>query len=231
MTAHKAACAILDAAKRENRELTPDEQERVNALHEQAAAQQALAADYVPLARRLAMPFKRHWPQQYDEFDSAAMLALVQAAAVWDATRGCRFATFARHRILGGLRDAVRAACRQPGLKRHRQVIPGGGARDLERLGHVLTAHPGPDVAETLASAEEFERRVRSLPPNRAAVCRAIYGDGLNQAETAQRVGLCQTRVSTLHRELLAMLAGTFGRAGFPGSPQPPRQKAARQCS
>jgi RNA polymerase sigma factor (sigma-70 family) len=195
------------------------------------AAGQALAAAYVPLARRLAMPFKRHWPSQYDEFDSAAMLALVQAAAVWDATRGCRFATFARHRILGGLRDAVRAACRQPGLGRDRQVIPGGGARELEPLGRVLTAHPEPDVAETLASAEEFERRVRSLPPSRAEVCRALYGDGLNQVETAQRVGLSQTRVSTLRREALAMLAGTFGRAGFPGCPLPPRQKAAHRCS
>ena len=43
-----------------------------------------------------------------DEFESAACLALVEAARSFDPTRNIRFATFARFRIRGALVDVGR---------------------------------------------------------------------------------------------------------------------------
>ena len=47
-------------------------------------ARQRLAARYLPLARALARPLKQSWPQARDEFESAACLALVEAAEAFD---------------------------------------------------------------------------------------------------------------------------------------------------
>jgi DNA-directed RNA polymerase specialized sigma subunit len=48
------------------------------------------------------------WPGAQDEFESAALLALVEAAQAFDPTRGVKFTTFAHHRISGALRDLKR---------------------------------------------------------------------------------------------------------------------------
>ncbi len=72
------------------------------------AEQQDLAVRYLPLARSLARPFKMSWPGSRDEFESAANLALIEAAGSFDPGRNVKFATFARHRIWGALRDVQR---------------------------------------------------------------------------------------------------------------------------
>src|SRR5262245_53427573 len=58
--------------------------------------QQDLAADYMPLARALAKRFKDAWAFENDEFESAACLALVEAAQSYDASKNVKFATYAR---------------------------------------------------------------------------------------------------------------------------------------
>ena len=60
-----------------------------------SAGQQTLALRYLPLARKLARPFKAAWPALRDDFDSAACLALVEAASSFDPERNVKFATFA----------------------------------------------------------------------------------------------------------------------------------------
>ncbi len=71
--------------------------------HPLSAVQQGLAVRYLPMARALAKPLKRTWPSESDEFESAACLALVEAAQSFDETRNVKFATFARYRIWGAL--------------------------------------------------------------------------------------------------------------------------------
>jgi DNA-directed RNA polymerase specialized sigma subunit len=72
------------------------------------AEQQDLAATYMPMARALARPLKEAYPALRDELESAACLALVEAAESYDPARNVRFSTFARHRIWGALRDVQR---------------------------------------------------------------------------------------------------------------------------
>src|SRR2546429_415660 len=63
------------------------------------AQQQSLAEKYLPMAKALAKPLKTSWPLESEEFESAALLALVEAAQSFDPTRNVKFATFARYRI------------------------------------------------------------------------------------------------------------------------------------
>ena len=70
--------------------------------------QQGLARSYIPFAKKIAAPLRDCWPSNAEEFDSAAVTALVQAAQSFDPSRGVKFATFARYRIWGALKDMQR---------------------------------------------------------------------------------------------------------------------------
>ena len=65
-------------------------------------------AGYRKLALALAAPHARRWPYLADDLRGAALLGLVEAAATY---RGgpVPFAAFARRRILGAIRDVLRA--------------------------------------------------------------------------------------------------------------------------
>ena len=81
----------------------PAEPERTRGRHPMSTEQQRLVIRYLPMARALAKPLKATWPGEGDEFESAACLALVEAAQSFDASRNVKFATFARYRIMGAL--------------------------------------------------------------------------------------------------------------------------------
>ena len=68
-------------------------------------AQRDLATRYVPLAEMQANNFGTTHQLDPDELRSTAYLALVEAARTFDLSREVNFATFARHRIRGALRD------------------------------------------------------------------------------------------------------------------------------
>ena len=53
------------------------------------------------MAKSLAKPLKKNWPVEGEEFESAALMALVEAAQSFDPARNVKFATFARYRIWG----------------------------------------------------------------------------------------------------------------------------------
>lgn len=70
--------------------------------------QQELAAAFLPLARCIAKPYKLNFPRYHEEFESAAMLALTEAARNYDAGRNTKFATYARFRIRGRCKDVLK---------------------------------------------------------------------------------------------------------------------------
>ncbi len=159
------------------------------------ADQQDLAARYLPLARSLSQPFWRAWPSSYEEFDSAACLGLVEAARTFDPTRGVKFGTFVRHRILGSLRDVQRGLM-APRPRRRGKDTP--------------AANPPPDVGAELEASDEVVSLLRQLPRRHAAACRGIYLEAKTQNEVARDLGCSQSRLSVIHRESLAMLNGSW---------------------
>lgn len=185
-------------------------------------ARQAIAAAYVPLVRRLARPFRLAWPKHRDDLDSAALCALVQAAADFDARVGATFPTFLRFRVYGAIRDELRRIGRHdapPAQADGYRYHPG-----RDELARLMLASPVEPPSRAVDSADEVDGWLRSLPPIHAAACRALYLEGTTQQDHADGVGLSKSRVSEVHREALAMLrqmprvAAAAGRRGIPCS-------------
>lgn len=179
---------------------------------ELTAAQRDLAEKYMPLAQTLAKMVKMKWMRCHDELDSAASMALVEAAQAFEPRRGVKFGTFARFRILGALYDAQRQLIAKeyprhlPNAPRPFHFVPG----DVERSMLMLTSPDAP-VGTEVEAAEEVEHWFRLLPPGHAQACREIYVRGRSQVEAAEAVGLVKSRVHGMHSEALEALRKSPG--------------------
>lgn len=164
--------------------------------------QRDLAADHLPLARKLARPLKFRFRTWSDDLESAACVALVEAARSYDPSRNLRFATFARFRIRGALGDALRGLT--PELPWEALLV--SLEIDHETYGRVITAAPDPPTGSELEQAESFERRLRPLPARLRELCRLYYRDGLTMAQAAESLGCSASEVGRLHRQAIALL-------------------------
>jgi RNA polymerase sigma factor (sigma-70 family) len=162
-------------------------------------AQQELATRYLPMAKALAKPLKAAWPGEADEFDSAACLALVEAAQSFDPRRKVVFGTFARYRIWGALRDVQRALI-APGWEGDLEHAPVmlSLQEGIEEQGRVLNAEPDRPVEEVIDSLDAAERLLSKLPRKYAAACREIYVNDRTQEQAARIIGCSKSRVAYL---------------------------------
>lgn len=169
--------------------------------------QQRLAAKYLPLAKALAKPLKLSWPVEGEEFDSAALLALVEAAQSFDPSYNVKFATFARYRIFGALRDVQRGLI-TPGWRDDLEHAPNliSMTYSAEEQGRVLGAVPDEPVGAELEAIDYVESWLRKLPPKHAEACRQIYIHDRSQSEAAAKVGCSKSRLSYLHKESIELL-------------------------
>lgn len=178
------------------------------------AAQRQLASSYIPLAKNLAWPYRVNWPSAKEEFESAALMALVEAAEAFNPTRSVRFSTFAKHRIRGALLDVQRRMILW-GWRKRKDIpdeLPAWEPLPScpEESGRILGCEPEGPVGADIEMFDEVENWLRKLPPRNAAACREIYVHGHTFTETARRLGYSQTRVSFLHSQAMAMLNGTW---------------------
>lgn len=176
-----------------------------------SSEQQALALRYLSWARMLARPFKTSWPNHRDDFESAACLALVEAAGSFDPDRNVKFATFARHRVGGALRDVQRSlvALGWRCDPKHAPLIT-SLPPDPEGKGRVLGADAFGMVGQEMEAIDAVEGLLRHLPARHAHACRQVYLHGKSQHEAARALGCSQSRFSYVHRESLAMLNGSW---------------------
>ena len=173
-------------------------------------AQQELAGRFLPLARGLARPLKQMYPYWRDEFESAACLALVEAARSYDPRKNIRFATFARFRIRGAMMDVGRAMVLS-GLESHEKQ-PGVVALTPfnEEHGKVLVATEAPAVGWDVDAIDAVEHWLRKLPQRHANVCRMYYLHGKSQAEIAEACGCSQSEITRLHKRAIDMLSDPY---------------------
>jgi RNA polymerase sigma factor for flagellar operon FliA len=186
--------------------------------------QQGLALRFIPMAKSLARPLKHAWPLEAEEFESAALLALVEAAQSFDPTRGVKFATFARYRIWGALRDVQREMVTR-GWRGDVANMPTvtGLTPDAEERGTVLGATPEPPADREVEAVDWVTGVLRHLPGKHREACRLMYLEGLTQGEVAERMGYSKSRVSYLHSEAMDMLRYVLADAATP----PPRSAYA----
>lgn len=166
--------------------------------------QRELADRYVPLARKLARPLRRSYRRDGDDFEGVALLALVEAAQSFDPSRNVKFATFARYRIWGALRDEQRR--RVPaGYERRPESVPEIGPIDhlSEEHGRVLLTTEDPDPGAALEADDGFEALLRKTVPSDRPLLRIIYRDGASTKEAAARLGCAPSWVSVAHKRAL----------------------------
>ena len=132
--------------------------------------QQGLAARYIPMAKALAKPLKYSWPNEGDEFEAAALLALVEAAQSFDPSRNVKFATFARFRIWGALRDVQRSliASGWRGDLEHAPTLT-SLTLDAEERGRVLGSEPDAPTGSEIEGVEYIESLFKKIPARHAA--------------------------------------------------------------
>lgn len=164
-----------------------------------SSEKQALAAAYIPFARTLAKPFKLNWYFNQDEFDSASLLGLIEAAEAFDERRGVKFTTFARPRILGALFDAKKFLLR----RKARDCTSTSYLEDYQLLGKRVVEHPKEHVVD---SCDLLEFWFSCLPKIQALICRHIYIDGGNQQSASTMLGVAKSHVSVQHGKALAEL-------------------------
>jgi RNA polymerase sigma factor (sigma-70 family) len=146
-------------------------------------------------------------PEWKQEFQSAAFLALVESALLFDPARNVDFSTYARHGIWGALRDARRDLEQRSKRSRRgspRTVIRIGEA--TERHGHVLNSQPDEPVGTELERHETVEAWIGRLPRPHSQAFRLIYLDGRTQEEAAELVGCSKASISRLHDQGLSWL-------------------------
>jgi RNA polymerase sigma factor (sigma-70 family) len=177
--------------------------------------QQDLAARFLPLARALAKPLKMIFTQWKDEFESAACLALVEAARSFDPSRNIQFATFARFRIRGALVDVGRGMGLS-GWENDPEDAPGVVTLTPynEEHGKVLIAVNPPPVGSEFEDIDSVEHWLKKLPRKHASVCRMQYLYGKTQSEIAVVLGCSQAEITRLHKKSLELLSDPYDAEG-----------------
>ena len=168
--------------------------------------------------------------QWKDEFESAACLALVEAARSFDPSRNIQFATFARFRIRGALVDVGRVMGLS-GWEDDREDAP-----DLvtltpynEEHGKVLVAVEPPAVGAEFDDVDAVEHWLRKLPEKHASVCRLYYLYGKTQAEIAEDLGCSQSEITRLHKKALELLSEPYDADGKANRLTWRRRRASRK--
>jgi RNA polymerase sigma factor (sigma-70 family) len=152
-----------------------------------------LAARYMPLARKLALPFQESYPEIAEDLESAGLVALVECAGRFDAQRNVKFATYARPRIEGAIKNEARAwLCR----KRHeRQTVI-----ETER------ADPG---LEQLEQSQEIDRLIEGFKPQFRSLIRKSFLERIPVRELAADMHVGQATICRWIQEALATWSAT----------------------
>lgn len=141
-------------------------------------AAKQLVGRHLGLANKLAGLYQRRVPGLREDLAQDALMGLCEAATTWDPDDGAPFPMFARIRILGALKDAIRSEARG-GLK---------GGKELPNRYQIGVDLAAPeDVAD---DGDCFDRLTAPLTDRQRAVCTALFVCGLTRAEAAERVGV-----------------------------------------
>ena len=181
------------------------------------ADQQALAVQYLPMARSLAARFARRLPRERDSFRSAALLALVETARAFDPARGVKFGTYAQRSIW---RELVRELWRVDALGLYSgRAVRAFAVTPLALLAadpaHLVVGPPPfrgfaavdeADGGDSVDEADALERILARLAPGQAYVCRRLYLDDVDCPEIARELGRHISTVRRQHERALAAL-------------------------
>jgi RNA polymerase sigma factor (sigma-70 family) len=182
-------------------------------------AGQRLVTRHMPLARTLARPFRMARPWLYDELTSAADLALVESAALYETSSRVKFSAFARPRILGAIKDEL-ARYSTPDM--HQDTFPRDALEGADRRGFGPNDRPEP-VGAALQALEETEHLIGGFPERFRPLVRLLFVDGLSLKLAARQLGITESGAT---KRLKAAIAA-WHVPQPPAAPTPARGDAA----
>jgi len=149
---------------------------------EQEAENYNLLVAMAPLVKRVAFEMRQHLPPhvEMDDLVGAGTLGLVDALRKFDPSRKVKLESYARHRIRGGMLDALRTLDPASRDMRRRARKVERTYRELEaRLGRPVS---GEEIARALGiSLKVWHRWAREV--------HALGSDGWQRCETAATAG------------------------------------------
>jgi RNA polymerase sigma factor for flagellar operon FliA len=140
-----------------------------------------IVARFADLIAPIARSISRAASVQIDDLEQEGMLALIAAAAKWDAERADTFPAYARIRIRGAMLDFLRG-------------VPGGGGE----LHEDQVADNVVSIDTAMCRREEGQHAVQNLTDRQRAVIDFRYKDGLTQVATGKLLGISQEAVRRL---------------------------------
>lgn len=154
--------------------------------------------DYLHLVIIIAKSMHRSWYDcDVEDLISDGFFGLRRAVELFDPERGVKFSTFAGMKIVGAIKDGMRARDWVPRNMRSRAEVPTIGT--IEFL-----IEKGGRKREDLSP--DFEELISGLPVQGKTVVRLMFLEGLNQKQAAVRMGLSGGRVSQIYRESMEWL-------------------------
>lgn len=184
------------------------------------AERRELAARYMPLALSTARKFSSGWGWIRDEMESAALVALVDAARTFDPSRNVHFPTFLRKRLFGALLDTRRQMCQSFArfdpidmgdddfaefvrTKSHSNLSPDEVLDFDERI---VGNSEDRDEIPLCEVHDSLRAEFRTLPQRHREVMDGIYIRHLSFDDLAISLRCSKTRLIAVHRESLDLL-------------------------
>jgi len=154
--------------------------------------QRAMAAQFMPLAWKLARRWKRRYGVDLDEAISEASSALCFAARRFDAGRGIKFMTFAFNRIVMGLRALTSRNATRPRPARFPE--------------HANELYGAPVPEESDIAVDDMDRYLALLSDRQEAIVMARFIDGMTLEQAGKLFGLTKERVRQIEIKALEIM-------------------------
>lgn len=185
---------------------------------------QKLAEKHMPMAYKIAATFSKNWRWLKDEFESEALLALVEAANTFDPSYNVQFKSFASIRIKGALTTFRRKMTQsrlvstpdeenQTGEERPKEWTHTKASSNLspnevaEYLHKQEIATYSIDQLEAMGALEELKQYIKRLPKRHRAVISAFYVERRDADEIASDTKYTKERLRAIHREAINMIS------------------------
>ena len=133
----------------------------------------------------------------WQELQSMGWLGLLQAAMSFDPSIG-QFGNYARPRIDGAIKDALRTEHGRVDSQGHRRMKRHPLFIDFDSIDRAWSSHR--DERSHLEEEEFAEWLLGHLPPRHQLAFRMRFWDGLSEKEIAAYMNVCEGRVSQILR-------------------------------